>query len=80
MIRQGFHIPASWQSVYTLFLSLVTLVFYLATQECNMELVAIQEEIECGIRMLAGTSCQDGGSRRCLDVLRVSASFDKVHL
>lgn len=71
MLRQGFLAPAAWPSVYTVFLSLVTLVFFLATQQGNKEYAAIQKETETGIRILSRTSCQDIGSRRCLDVLRV---------
>ncbi|EXJ91841.1 hypothetical protein A1O3_00391 [Capronia epimyces CBS 606.96] len=71
MLKQGFLAPAAWQSVYTVFLSLVTLVFFLATQHGNREYAAIQKDTECGIQILASTSCLDIGSRRCLDVLRI---------
>ena len=71
MLRAGCLAPAAWQSVYTVFLSLVTLVFFLATQMGNKEYAAIQRETETGIRILVSTSCQDIGSRKCLDVLRV---------
>ncbi|EXJ76596.1 uncharacterized protein A1O5_01104 [Cladophialophora psammophila CBS 110553] len=71
MLQKGFLAPAAWQSVYTVFLSLVTLIFFLATQHGNKDYAAIQKETETGVRILASTSCQDIGSRRCLDVLRV---------
>ncbi|EXJ93433.1 hypothetical protein A1O1_01825 [Capronia coronata CBS 617.96] len=71
MLKQGFLAPAAWQSVYTVFLSLVTLVFFLATQHGNKEYAAIQKDTECGIRILASTSCLDIGSRKCLEVLRI---------
>ncbi|KAK5191651.1 Gypsy retrotransposon integrase-like protein 1 [Exophiala xenobiotica] len=71
MLRGGFLAPAAWQSVYTIFLSLVSLIFFLATQHGNPECEAIQKESEEGIRILAKTACQDIGSRRCLDVVRV---------
>jgi hypothetical protein len=74
MLKQGFFLPAAWQSVYTVFLALVTLVFFLATQRGNKEYAAIQRDTECGIRILARTSCQEIGSRRCLDVLKVSCA------
>ncbi|KAJ9499933.1 Gypsy retrotransposon integrase-like protein 1 [Exophiala xenobiotica] len=70
MLRGGFLAPAAWQSVYTIFLSLVSLIFFLATQHGNPECEAIQKESEEGIRILAKTACQDIGSRRCLDVVR----------
>ncbi|OAP61627.1 hypothetical protein AYL99_03830 [Fonsecaea erecta] len=71
MLQKGFLAPAAWQSVYTVFLALVTLVFFLATQHGNKDYAVIQKETETGVRILARTSCQDIGSRRCLDVLRV---------
>lgn len=76
MLKNGFLAPAAWQSVYTIFLSLVTLVFFLATQHGNPECEAIQREAEEGIRILAVTSCHDIGSKRCLDVLRVCTRAD----
>lgn len=71
MLAQGYLAPAAWQSVYTVFLSSVILIVFLANQRGSNEYEAIQEETRCGIRILANTSCQDMGSRRCLDVLRV---------
>lgn len=73
MLRQGFLAPAAWQSVYTVFLAIVALIFYLATQKGEAEYDSVAEEAEAGIRVLASTSCQDIGSRRCLDVLKVLA-------
>ena len=75
MLRQGFLAPAAWQSIYTVFLSLVTLIFFLATQHGDTEYAAVMGDTERGIRMLASTSCQDMGSSRCLEVLRVSKRF-----
>lgn len=72
MLKQGFLAAAAWQSVYTVFLSLVTLIFFLATQHGNKEYAAILRDTECGVQILASTSCLDIGSRRCLDVLKVS--------
>ncbi|KAJ4608870.1 Gypsy retrotransposon integrase-like protein 1 [Exophiala dermatitidis] len=71
MLKQGFLAAAAWQSVYTVFLSLVTLIFFLATQHGNKEYAAILRDTECGVQILASTSCLDIGSRRCLDVLKV---------
>ncbi|KIX09678.1 uncharacterized protein Z518_00759 [Rhinocladiella mackenziei CBS 650.93] len=78
MLRRGFLTPAAWQSIYTVFLSLVTLTFFLATQRGNKEYEAIQKETELGIQILATTSCQDIGSRRCLDVLRVLTRLSHI--
>jgi hypothetical protein len=72
IFSQGLLAPASWQSIYIIFLSLVTLTYFLATQHGNREYLAIQKEAERGIRLLHSTSCLDTGSRRCLDALKVS--------
>ena|SRR5271154_2217632 len=71
MQQHSFLSPASWFSVYTIFLSIVTLVFYLAAQGDQKESSDIQKAAEAGVRILAGSECQDIGSKRCLDVLRV---------
>ena len=71
ILQQGFLAPAAWQSVYTIFLAIVVLIFFLATQHGASDYVTVQHEAEMGIKVLAGTSCQDIGSRRCLDVLKV---------
>lgn len=71
MLQQGLIAPAAWQSIYTVFLSLVTLIFFLATKQGSKDYTAMQDDTEAGIRILASTSCQDIGSRKCLDVLRV---------
>jgi hypothetical protein len=73
MLQQGYLAPAAWQSVYTIFLAIVALIFYLATQQGAPDYAAIQVEAQTGIKILASTSCQDIGSRRCLDVLKVLA-------
>lgn len=73
MLQLGFLAPAAWQPVYTIFLSIVALVFYLATQQGAPDYHEIEQEARTGVRILASTSCQDIGSRRCLDVLKVLA-------
>lgn len=70
--RRAFLAPASWFSVYTIFLSIVTLVFYLACQSETEEATDLRQTAETGVRILAGSECQDIGAKRCLDVLRVS--------
>jgi hypothetical protein len=71
MLAQGYLAPAAWQSVYTIFLAIVALIFYLATQKGDPEYSMVEKDAFTGIRVLASTSCQDIGSRRCLDVLKV---------
>lgn len=73
MFSQGFLEPSSWHAIYIILLSLVTLVYFLATQHGNREYMAIKKEAERGIRLLHGTSCLDSGSRKCLDALKVGA-------
>ena len=70
--KQGYLAPASWNSVYTIFLSIVTLVFFLACQGDAKEAAGIKQVAEAGTRILCSCECQDTGSRRCLDVLKVS--------
>ncbi|KEF54757.1 uncharacterized protein A1O9_09199, partial [Exophiala aquamarina CBS 119918] len=70
-LSQGLLAPASWQSIYIVFLSIVTLIYFLVTQHGNREYMAIRKEAERGIRLLHATSCLDTGSPRYLDALRV---------
>ena len=76
--KQGYLAPASWHSVYTIFLSLITMVFYLACQRESREAANIKQIAENGVRILSSCECQDTGSKRCLDVLNVSIDDDKI--
>ncbi|KEF50889.1 uncharacterized protein A1O9_13059 [Exophiala aquamarina CBS 119918] len=82
LLSQGLLAPASWQLTYIVFLSIVTLFYFLATQHEHREYTAIQKEAERGIRVLHATSYLDAGSRRCLDVLRmlIGKQSHSVHL
>ena len=77
MLQSGFLSPSSWHSVYTVFLSVVSLIFFLATQPDAQESVKVHQVAGLGVRILASTACQDAGSQRCLDVLRVSSEKDR---
>lgn len=69
--RKGLLCPASWPSVYTVFISVVCLVFAYATRGDGSEDNRIRKDIEDGIRLLASTACTtDTGSVRCLEILR----------
>lgn len=69
--RRGLLCPASWSSVYTVFLSVVCLIFSHATRDQNRSTENLKPEIENGIRLLASTACTtDTGSVRCLEILR----------
>lgn len=69
--RRGLLCPASWPSVYTVFISVVCLVFAYATRMDGTDDVDMRKNIENGIRLLASTACTtDTGSVRCLEILR----------
>jgi hypothetical protein len=65
--------PASWTSIYTTFLSVVCLVFLIATREGARNPIEAWRKAESGIRLLASTTCHETGSKQCLDILKVSA-------
>lgn len=71
MLQQGYLGPASWHSMYTIFLAVVTLIFYLASQHDNPEAQKVRYDVEVGVRILSSTTCKDSGSDKCLEVLRV---------
>lgn len=75
VLQQGFLSPASWACAYTVFLSVVCLTFFLASHGESQQAVMVRQAVESGIKILASTSCQDTGSRRCLDVLKVCQTF-----
>lgn len=69
--RRGLLCPASWPSVYTVFISIICLVFAYATRRDGTEDAQSRKDIEDGIRLLAATACStDTGSVRCLEILR----------
>ncbi|KAK5951580.1 Gypsy retrotransposon integrase-like protein 1 [Knufia fluminis] len=69
--QKGLLCPASWPSIYTVFISVVCLIFSYATREEGTAAPEAKENIENGVRLLACTACTtDTGSVRCLEVLR----------
>ncbi|KAK5026965.1 Gypsy retrotransposon integrase-like protein 1 [Exophiala sideris] len=62
--------PASWTSVYTIFLSVVCLVFLIATREGTQRPVEAWRKAESGIRLLAATQCHETCSFQCLEILK----------
>lgn len=66
--------PAAWPAVYTIFLSVVCLIFFIATQRGTQAANQTQQKVETGIRLLASTSCHDTGADRCLEILQVTLS------
>lgn len=69
--RRGLLCPASWPSVYTVFISVVCLIFAYASRGEGTDDLVMKRDIEDGIRLLASTACStDTGSVRCLEILR----------
>lgn len=69
--RRGLLCPASWPSVYTVFVSVVCLIFAYATGRQTETAQTAKQDIKNGIRLLACTACTtDTGSVRCLEILR----------
>lgn len=67
--------PASWTSIYTTFLSVVCLVFLIATREGTTNPIEAWRKAESGICLLASTTCHETGSKQCLGILKVSRSL-----
>lgn len=80
ILQQGLLSGAAWCSIYTIFFSIVVLLLFLATQRGGNEYHQVLRETECGIRILLATSCQDNGSKRCLDVLKVVSTLTQCLL
>lgn len=69
--KAGLLCPASWSSIYTVFLSTICLIFGYATRKHGTDLPQAKHDIEDAIRLLACTACTtDTGSVRCLEMLR----------
>ena len=80
MVKHRCLCPASWACVYTIFLSVVCLVFFLATHSDSQEFLRINEVAQTGVEILAMMSCQDTGAKRCLDVLQVLAHLSASYV
>lgn len=70
-LHRGYLYPPSWCSVYTIFLSVVCLVFFIATHTDSPASAEVRLDIEAGIGILARVTCHDTGAERCLDILQV---------
>lgn len=64
---------ASWPAIYTVFMSITCLIFFLATRPVDAQRDEVQRDVEAGIHILSSTICQGTGASRCLDVIAVSA-------
>ena len=72
IFQRGWLHPASWMSLYTTFISVVCLFFLMATRKERDQPVEAWKKAQQGIRILAGTLCEDNGSSHCLHLLKVS--------
>lgn len=72
MFEQASLFPASWTAVYTIFLSIVCLVFLVAAHSGTSRPAEAWTKAAAGVRLLAATDCSDMGSDKCLKMLKVS--------
>jgi len=71
MFDRGYLCPASWVSLYTIFLSALCLVFLLATTEKGSAPVEAQKRVEAAVKILSSLRCLDTGAEKCLSILKV---------
>ncbi|KAJ9635752.1 Gypsy retrotransposon integrase-like protein 1 [Knufia peltigerae] len=62
--------PASWTTIYTIFLSVACLIFLIATRDGPKNPIEAWRKAESGIRLLASTTCHETGSKQCLGILK----------
>jgi hypothetical protein len=72
MHQRGLLGPASWSTVYTLFLAVLSLVFLIATHQGTSRPSNAWKKSERGIRLLAAMRCLDNSAVRCLAIIKVS--------
>ena len=75
MVKRGLLCSASWMSVYTIFLSVVCLVFLIAAHTGTSKPGEAWKKAKCGIRLLSAARCHDDGATACLRVLKVGNHF-----
>ena len=70
MISRGVLPPASWTSIYSLFLSVMCLIFLIAAHHGTTHPSEAYKKAVTGIRVLAAHRCVDDCATACLDILR----------
>lgn len=60
---------ASFPAMYTVFMAVTCLVFFVATRLSDVEHARVKADAETGIRVLASATCPGTGAAQCLDVL-----------
>ncbi|KAF2226007.1 hypothetical protein BDZ85DRAFT_74157 [Elsinoe ampelina] len=68
--KQSLLEPSSWFQTYTVFLSVLTLVFLIASHKGTTRPGEAWKKAEQGIRLLAAMRCHDNGANKSLRVLR----------
>jgi len=72
MLKQGAIRPHNWTSVYTVFISVVCLMFLVAAHPGTAQPGEAWRRAEMGMRILAVLRCVDDGANACLKSLKVS--------
>lgn len=62
---------ASFPAMYTVFMAVTCLVFFVATRLSDLEHARVKADAETGVRVLASATCPGTGAAQCLDVLGV---------
>lgn len=74
MMKKRLMCSASWISIYTIFLSVICLIFLIAAHTGTATPGEAWKKAETGIKLLAHCRCREGCATACLDVLKVSFS------
>lgn len=75
MHQRGLLSPASWSTIYTLFLAVLCLLFLIATHNGTARPSEAWKKGELGIRLLAAMRCFDNGAARCLLIIKVGLTL-----
>lgn len=72
MYQRGLLCPASWNSIYTLFLAVSCLLFLIATHPGTSRPSNAWKKGERGIMLLAAMRCVNNGAVKCLLIIKVT--------
>lgn len=72
MYQRGLLCPASWSTIYTLYLAVSSLLFLIATHPGTSRPSNAWKKSERGIRLLAAMRCYDNGAVKCLQIIKAS--------
>jgi hypothetical protein len=72
VMKAGILCTASWKSIYTLFLSVMCLIFLIAAHNGTSQPSEAWRKASIGIKVLAACRCGDDGAAACLRVLKAS--------